>query len=243
MKLWLLQRYLRKVDNPVLWMSGGADSTLLLHVLLKLSKPFSILRFDEGQTREQKAVTDALILKYDLRAYSYRPSWSMMVGDGTNLSLVSGYAVGRNGETATLFRDLVDGPACSFDVQVPVAKNTGTPIFFENHILGTRKSDTHYALNGKRFLSGKRWVTGEAMFHAPLYSWNRATVINGLKAFGVNYIEPSDQVNSGNLTCCSLCLRPNETGKVFCPKTHTEIDNVKWDPVGQLRQWQIANGV
>lgn len=240
-KLTRLKRYLSKIDAPCLWFSGGKDSSLLLYIMLEMGKTFSILRFDEGQTREQKQAVDAVILKHNLRVYAYDPQWATMVSnDDGELALISGYAVGKQGETMSLVRDIVDGDRCSFDIPMPVAKGSYTPIYFADHILGTKSGESHWTMAGKPMLTAPQWETGAAIFHAPLYKFTDAEVVRELVRFGIEWKTPDEASDLGHIPACSNCL--HGIGDVMCPKTGNAMGAVNWSGADNLRNWQAANG-
>lgn len=245
LKLWLLKRYLRRLRGDVaLWLSGGKDSRLLLEIMLAERLRFWILRFDETWSREQRAVVDELIKRHDLRVYSYAPRWGTMVGgeDG-EMALISGYAVASDGTTASLFRDMVDGERCAFDVPLTVSEREAPPIRFETHITGVKKRETHWAVGKRPFVTARRFEVGDVEFVAPLFNWSDKNVLDALKRLGIDYQEPSDSENTGNVVCCNLCIRPTPKGIVFCPKTQEMIPTVNWNPVENLAAFRRAAGM
>ena len=219
-----------------LWFSGGADSLLLLHVMLEVQKPFGVLRFDDGWDKEQKAAVDAIIIATGLQVFSYPASAHVLVADETgDIGLVSQYAVDGNCDTAMLVRDLVDDPnRCAIDIRLETAKEgpqTPAPIEWDLHIWGTRGDDKHW-LNGEQpILRGETsWKVGNKEFTAPLADWTREEVLEALKSYGAEPLK----VDTGNVNCCHNCLKSK--GKVFCPKTGGEIDAVDWDGAENTRK-------
>lgn len=245
LKLWLLKRYLRRLGGDVaLWLSGGKDSRLLLEIMLAERLRFSILRFDETWSREQRAVVDELIKRHDLRVYSYAPRWGTMVGgeDG-EMALISGYAVASDSTTASLFRDMVDGERCAFDVPLTVSEREVPPIRFETHIVGTKKNESHWATANRPFTTAKRWEVGDVDFVAPLFTWSDADVIKALRRYGIEWSTPSLKQDTGNSAICSNCLRERRGGMAWCPKAGAPIPTVKWSPSENLAAFQQAAGI
>lgn len=240
-KLWRLKRFLHRLDRPALWLSGGKDSRLLLEIMIAERIRFTVLRFDDAWSREQRAVVDELTATHNLRVYSYPPSWSLMVGDGEqNLTLISGYAVSNGGETSAVFRDIVDGQRCSFDVNLDFWKPQNPPVQFAGHVVGTKRGETHWALGGYEFLRQKYWQVGEVEFFAPLFSWSDADVILALRKYGVKWQQPEDRLDTGNIAACTNCLHG---AAAYCPKENRPIDPVEWSPQDNLLKWQTANGI
>jgi 3'-phosphoadenosine 5'-phosphosulfate sulfotransferase (PAPS reductase)/FAD synthetase len=229
--------------QPVaLWLSGGKDSLLLLLVALSARLPFSILRFDDGWTREQKRIVGNLIEKHKLQVFSYRPLAATVIGNSAGeVTLVCDYAVTAKGDPIAVLRDFVDEPGnfsrCAFDLKLEKSTNTPPPVLFRTHLLGSKKGEKHYAFAQSRdVVNLPSWKIGTANFHAPLYDLTDSDVIALLAELGVNYTEPPPHLNTGNLPLCHECLKG--TGKVFCPKEKKEIDSHEWNPQQQLANWR-----
>ena len=217
-----------------LWLSGGSDSLLLLHVMLDVKKPFGILRFEEGWNRNQQKAVDAITLKHDLQCFTYPAVSNMLVGDGEQISLMSFYAVDGYGGQAMLVKDLVhDAKRCAFDINLESAKQKAAPIEYDLHIWGTRSDDRHWIDEGRPLLKTTEWSIGKQRFTAPLAKWHRAEVIEALKIYGVAWQMPLDEMDGGNIMTCFNCLQTTE--KTFCPKIGGDINGVKWDGQGNLK--------
>ena len=243
-KLSRLKRRLRGLDGEVaLWLSGGKDSRLLLEVLLDIGASFSILRFADGWSREQRRVIDELTIAHNLRVYTYRPNVGILVGDGAGeITLIKGYPVGSRGEPAMLFRDFVPGSKCAFDAVGPLAERIVTPpVKFDLHLVGTKRGETHWALNGHEFLQTKRWEIGDVDFFAPLYRWSDADVIKALREYGIEWQKPSDAMDTGNIAVCDACL--HGVNEVFCPKADKAIPAYNWSPLDNLKAYRETAGI
>jgi hypothetical protein len=230
-------------SNVALWFSAGSDSRLLLEVLLSEKVPFSILRFDDGWSREQRKTVDALILKYNLRVYSYPPISGILLGNGQGeLTLACHYSVGLRGENTAIFRDLVPGEKCAFDINIPISDRISPPMLFDTHLVGTKRGETHWIANGRPLATQKRWFIGGAKFFSPIFEWNDADVLQALKDMKVDYIPPAtEQEDLGNLVSCSRCLTSKTD--VLCPKTGDTIPPVQWSPLQSLRDYREHNGI
>lgn len=205
--------------------------------MLETKKPFGILRFEEGWSKEQKKAVDAVTLEYGLQVFSYPAVSSMLTGEGEEIGLVSFYAVDGRGNMAMLVRDLVDGPTCAFDIKLKPAKQKTAPVEWGINVWGTRKSDFHWVNGDKPLLKTKDWTVGNAKFTAPLADFTRKDVLDGLKRYGIDWQTQTETEDLGNISACTLCLR--STTPVICPKTGSQIDAVKWSPqenLGQVRK-------
>jgi hypothetical protein len=241
-KLCDLKKRLSKIKNPCLWVSGGSDSTLLLEVMIAEKLNFSIIHFADGLSRQQSKAVDELTIKHSLRIYSYPARFHVVVGnENGELAAISGYAVGKRGETMSLFRDIVEGERCAFDVPAVITPMIHPPIGFDNYVIGTKAGESHWALDGKPFLTKRSWEVGGRMFHAPLYSWSNAEVIAALKTYGIDWQTPSDELDTGNVAACFDCLKG--TGRVYCRKEKKEIDSIGWNPLANLAKFREMSGV
>lgn len=239
-KLAQLKNYLSELcaaNNCVLWLSGGKDSLLLLQVLL--TEKFSVLRFDDGWTREQKEIVNNLIKKHSLQVFSYPPKSAVLFGDGNGeITLACAYGVGAKGEAVSILRDLVHGSRCAFDVNIKISERANPPVIFDVNIWGSKKGEPHYAFSGGDVVPAKEWSAGNAKFVCPLYDWTDAEVLEALKLFGINYVEPPDQLNTGNVSACTNCLKGKTGEPVDCPKKGKQIYSIEWNPQEKLKNWQ-----
>lgn len=217
-----------------LWFSGGSDSRLLLEVMREIGKPFAILRFEEGLSSAQRQTINKTIIEESLQVYSYPPAVMMLIGDDTNISLVSFYNVsGPN--SAKVIRDLVDGTDCYFDVVPETTPVWGAPQEFPAHVWGSRFDDKHWALPDGMIASSD-WLIGGRYFVAPLADWTREEVVEALAVYGVEWQEVPEVLDTGNIVACHACLKGE--GRVFCPKVGEEIDSVVWPRQENLALFQ-----
>lgn len=238
-----LARIFDEYPNPCLWLSGGADSLLLLRVMLEADKQFGVLRFDDGWDRDQRKQVDAIVQRFNLMVFSYPPVMSLLTEENGEIAAVAGYAVDRFGTAALLVRDLVEEVAsgesrvasgksrCVFDIKTEMSPGAAAQIEFDAHIWGTRREDRHWIAGDDELIKSDRWSVGEKQFFAPLYDWTRDEVLEALKTFE----EHVPELDTGNIVCCSRCLKKNETARVFCPKADKEIPKVEWNREENLR--------
>jgi hypothetical protein len=230
--------------STALWFSGGKDSRLLLEWMLADGLSFSILCFDEGWTREQRRTVDAVIGKYDLKVYTYLPARAHLFGDGDELTLAAHYAVGRGGETVPVLRDVVhDEKRCAIDeIKIRFDASGATPVFFENHVLGSKRREYHYAFGKREVVTAPEFALGGARMFSPLFFLSDNHVWKELGKIGVrNPGALPENLDTGNLPACTNCLLG--TGEVYCPKTGAPIATVDWDKEKNLEAWREAERV
>jgi 3'-phosphoadenosine 5'-phosphosulfate sulfotransferase (PAPS reductase)/FAD synthetase len=236
-----VRKQIIEAEDACLWLSGGKDSRLLLEIAMRVRPDLPILRFETGWSREQREIVDALTLKHDLTVYTYFPTTAALVGDGKGIALAAHYAINRRGTVFPLLSDIVPGKKCSFDLEITLSEQFWPPVFFKTHIIGSKRNETHFALAGRDAIPGVSWQDGDAMFLAPLYEWTDSDVLAALTGLGIDYKEPSEELDTGNIACCTACLK--EEGEVWCPKEEKTISATGWSPQESLREWQKLVGV
>lgn len=215
-----------------LWYSGGADSTLLLNVLLQVGKPFGVLRFEDGWNKRQQDAVNAVIRENKLQVFTYPASAHVLIDEKPEIGLISQYAIDAHGNTAILVRDLVDDPAvCGVEIRFETAKQgpqTPAPVEYDIHLWGTRGDDEHWLSGDKPILTEKEWQIGEKRFIALLLDWDGLEVREALEVFDIQPAS-SDRngTDTGNIYACHNCLMTTE--RVFCPKVKDYIDGVAWN--------------
>lgn len=201
--------------------------------MLETEKPFGILMFGDGWSRDQRKQADAVIMKHDLQVFSYPPVANVLVANNGDMGLASQYAIDAAGNTAMLIRDLVDEPSrCAFDVKLDLAKSKQAPIDYDVHIMGLKAADRHWLKGDKGLITEESRMIGDKKFVFPLAGWSHKQVRTTLKKhYGVDL---SGDIDTGDLHACHKCLGKGET--VLCPKTGQIIPTVRWDREGNLRQ-------
>lgn len=213
---------------PVLFWSGGLDSTLILALLRQENIPVDVVTFGrELWTKQQKKRADTLIREWDMKVFSYPPLLRSFIGDGENISAVFDYAVGD--AVVPNIRNLIDGDRCIADIDGMTMYRS--PVRWDCVILGLRADDKHWATKGLK--REQEWVVGDTTFVCPLWDWNREEVQAALEAHGLPFTEVSDEEDTGNAQFCQKCLRAIEP--VECPKDGTMIN-----PMGRHLQLNLS---
>lgn len=192
---------------PVLYFSGGKESTLLLSMLREQPVEFGIVtQGREWWTKEQREHLDNLIIDWKLKVFSYPPVSSHLQGN----SLVSYYAMGDS--VMPIVRDFVgEGERCLADLDKH--RMNSTPFGWDIYIFGSRKDDSHPLMDNLMPVS--EWKIGNTTFWNPLYEWTREQVEQELDKRGLNF-EVTERTDTGNLVdFCRRCVLGK--GEVFCP--------------------------
>ena len=130
-------------ENSVLWWSGKGNSTRLLKALRKSKQKFDIVQIRDFWTREQRKEADALILKWKLKVFMYRPSDRYFLDENT---FVSEYAV--TGGRLPLLTSTEHGDGCIADLYTQRIENP--PFTWTTHLLGNAEVEKR-EVNGITF--------------------------------------------------------------------------------------------
>ena len=220
-----------KGKKPVLFWSGGLDSTLLLARLRKQPYPFDIVQIRDFWTKEQLKRADSLIKKWNLQVFSYPAAAVSLIGQGDDLTAVFEYAVGT--ARIPMLRDVIKGERCIAELQGMTMQMP--PMDWNLFLVGSRRDDKHYAMD--KVIPSESWQIGGVEFYAPLFEMTRAEVIAELKMRGLDADEVDEQVDGGNLALCSNCLNGVDA---FCPKENKVIPPVDWSRERNLENFREA---
>lgn len=217
-------------NTTALYLSGGDDSRLLLHILMDIHAaegyPFSIVNFNHSFSKEQQKYLDELIYKHNLMVFSYPPIRQYLIGENSEVAMVEEYAF-VDGACRTFLRDIEDNPKnCIHDVKFGSTKDSPAPIGFKLNIFGIRKTDHHFSvgqLAGEELSRNK-----EFLYWNPLWEFSKQDVIEGLRYFG----DAPTSIDTGVTELCLKCLQSK--GKVRCPKTDEMIEPLHWNPTENL---------
>lgn len=231
----MLQTELKKLlelfsdGTSALYLSGGRDSLLLLHLLLEAQKPFGIVSFTNSFTREQKKHIDKIIYEQNLLVFSYPPTNAYLIGKDKKVTMVEEYLF-LDGSVKPFLRDCLDTPSkCVYETEFGSFIDTA-PAGFKLNIFGTRKTDKHWATGkvGKE----KLVKNGKFVYYNPLWDWTRKDVAEGLRFLKVDF----PKTETGDVPLCLKCL--TATAEVECPKTGQKIAPFDWNGKKNLELFQ-----
>jgi len=220
--------------KPVLFLSGGLDSLLLLVLLIEQNQVFEIIQFRTLWSKKQRERADYWIKRCNLRVYSYPPAQVNLVGDGQDIGVIFEYAVGNG--VIPLVRDVIQGDACIADLDGQ--RMHTMPLDVDLGIVGTRKDDYHPFMGQP--VKTKTFYAGEMQFICPLWNYTREDVKRELESRGIDTSDVDEDAESGNIAMCNICIKG--TGKVWCPKDEKEIDSIVWDRQANLKAFREAYG-
>lgn len=250
---------LAAATSPVVMLSGGRDSLLLLHLVRQVRPEHkSVVWWGESVKDQEKRneFTLGIIKEWDLLAFSYPPSQMDVVqGENGNLEIVNIIDVGGSGSVVLPIgvakRLDPENFACGLDfLNKPIVPWGSIEPQFDVYFSGHRSSDVD-PVQGSIALDGWAAQNGAAWFVYPLKDFTDADVIELTERWGLplntkRYIDGVDDgqsaYNPDSYNCCVECLvsRPNEP-LAECPRlggqTVQRIGNLL-DPQGRAQTWK-----
>lgn len=206
--------------NACLFLSGGQESLLLLH-LLRQTANIPVITFAEDWTKEQLKQLEKIVLDYDLTLYTYPSANRYFLPNGDGFSLVDEYGFGGN--LIPVVRDIEDAETgCLADIET--RRLDMFDFGFDCVLTGFLKEDNH-ALIGNPM--GEVKEQGTITFIAPLWNWTKAEISAEIERLNLHVIE-----KSGDLRSCAKCLGAEK--EVFCHKENKMIPTIEWSPQENL---------
>lgn len=221
--------------SPVLFWSGGRDSSLLLFLILGILPSIPVIQFRTDWRKEQKVYSDDLIAEKDLSVISFQPVDRSVLPSGENFVLVDDYLI--NGERFPVIRDIVHSDDfCTLDYSKKTTNDF--PFVYDLAIVGWKKSDKQEVL-GETVLPRNIRV-GTTDFFAPLFDYTDEEVQAMCDELKIKlsgfYADGDERKDTGNFVGCCNCFKDEE--KVFCPKEQKEIHSHKWNKEAALKAFQ-----
>lgn len=211
-------------EHPVLWFSGGKDSTLLLDLLLAADVNISLLVFQDLWSRSHRKYVQSVVAEKDLKCFFYSPVGIETTHNGTIVAPI--YNV--NEEVIPILMDVKPRDnICGHDKIQKVAEKAylevKPPYIFDLTFVGSKETDSH---KGKDTLL-PRFERTQVV--APLWQWTDEEVWDAILLREIPYNR--SQYNPDGSRCgddngdfigCLNCYRI-EDEEVYCPKTETII--------------------
>jgi hypothetical protein len=247
-----VELWLDGCTNPVVFWSGGKDSTAMLHMIrFKVGAKTPVVQWREPRFRTRYVHSDRLAAQWDLEMYDYAPSGYALT-DGHDIEtgsprfdFVKFYEMAPNkvmslclGTEEPQPEELASGRyLCGLDA---LKRPTGTFNFPWDAAFHGQKSADVDLIKGHVPLAQDVLVqAGIPTQFYPMRHWSDADVWNYLEAEGVpndeTRYEKADGVwrhrkdksaNSDYYPVCWNCVNRHLGGTVYCPKNQCETNNI-----------------
>jgi 3'-phosphoadenosine 5'-phosphosulfate sulfotransferase (PAPS reductase)/FAD synthetase len=208
-----LIKIVEEAKDPILSLSFGKDSLLLLDTLQSIGKKLPVLVFPHFWSKHQLQFVKTVMSDYKLQAFFYRAS--KLNFDGQTIHAY--YNLG-NTEIPVLYDVIHSDKVCGLDIGNKAVKGVVPVFLWDRVIVGTKKSDTHQAVNFFDFSTLDNIST-------PLWNWTDNEVLDQTKMiYDKRVYELNDETaDTGNFVGCMKCFGVE---KVFCPKLCQVIKGV-----------------
>lgn len=237
----MIEKYLEKANKPVVLLSGGIDSLVVLD-MVRVAKPdIEVITFRQNMSDDQWKIIENVAKLWDLQVLSWPPTHSYVLPNGEELSRVDEYSF--NGLPIPLVRDFIPGKKCSLELDEQ--KLAVMPIEHDVIFTGTRAQDAHPLMPSP--MRKPVIEVGPFTFVAPIYDWGKADVEayareNDLPFSKEFYDDGKEEFDTGNISACTNCLCEGE-GYVFCQKLTAYIPRHQWDRSEMLGAFQYRFGL
>lgn len=206
-----------KKHKTCVFLSGGVDSLVLLHLVRDCS--FPVVTFSEDFSKEQVKKLEKIIFDYGLTLYTYPPKSRYFVPHNDGVSLVDEY--GFAGETIPVIRDIEDAETGCL-AELSSRRFDNFDFGFDCVLTGALKEDFHPLTGNPMAEIKEQGIT----FICPLWNWSKERVKRYAAKYGLSPIE-----GTGELKSCNKCLHSS----TFCPKEQRVIPQIDWSPQQNLQ--------
>ncbi len=210
-----------EAKSPVVFLSGGADSVVVLDEVIKHHPNIEAVTFNQDFTKPQWQIIENLLDKYEVELHTFPPNQSYLIEREGRLAKVDEY--GLNDFLFPVVRDLVEGERCLHDLDPRRIENVPFP--YDVVFVGTRKEDADPAI---RPMAQPVIKQHGITFVAPLWEWTKEQVLERARELPISkefYEQGKEEFDTGNLIACSRCYQ----GQAYCPKEMKVIPKVEWD--------------
>lgn len=224
---------LSEATNPVVLLSGGKDSVLLLFLAREIRPDLGIIWWQTGSNAK---FVKRLIVDWNLHVLSYAPSAQYMLGGQGRLSQVSEFAWGEN--RFPVVTDVIDGDKCSllsYD-KTPNAFHT-----FDCALVGWKATDRHWLIGDASFPPPDGVKLGMTSFFAPLRDWTDGQVWAATRALGLPYDKEVYDGGTDEISLCTKCYT-SDAPVCYCPlkKTTVKVNSMNWDVKSFRQQFGVS---
>lgn len=208
--------------RPVVMLSGGKDSLLVLLLVLEQIKP-DVIWYRTG-SQEQRWAIEQWTMKHDLTVYSHEPRDIYYLPMGHSPALVREYDI--NGDGFPVVAETIEGERCGLQVGEQRSERFLFP--WDVTFTGWKDSDTHELTDGKVPYAPNGTVIGGSKFYAPIRHMVDEEVREHLKTLAPEFEDFDD-----SLPLCTRCFSGNDA-EVFCPMEQANIPTFQWDRQASL---------
>jgi 3'-phosphoadenosine 5'-phosphosulfate sulfotransferase (PAPS reductase)/FAD synthetase len=243
----IIQHGLDMAKKPVVMVSFGKDSMVMLHLIRSIRKDIDIIYITPPQFPKKQEFANKIIEDWNLKVYRDIPPVRVGVMYGEEkVEILNEYAIGE--QTIAIPIGRVE-PNFSTDEWV-----CGRDEYLDRHLgyynypwdvsfIGHKGSDTDDVLGSVNIDISIKEIPNSSTFVYPLTEWNDTDVWDYIHSNNVPYAEKrydkdgteylDKTYNSDRYPYCNKCFHFNNKNCVECPKTKTVIPSI-WNEVNKF---------
>jgi 3'-phosphoadenosine 5'-phosphosulfate sulfotransferase (PAPS reductase)/FAD synthetase len=230
----LVHDRMRASKNPVLCLSFGKDSMVMLDLILRAGYELPVVYWKREHRFPQKNhFANEMIEKFDLEVYDYPPEYTKMLRKDGQIEVVNFFAIGKHTiEVPTEIAPYKEGEKYLCGLLDMYMKPRGHFEFpWDAMFIGHKSADVD-PLRGAVPLLVDEYKHNEdcPVFCFPLRHFTDDDIWAYTEKFGIpqNTLRYSgdELYNNDRYPACTACINPDNPETVFCPKAKMTIANV-----------------
>jgi hypothetical protein len=233
-----IRKALQDAVRPIVLWSSGKDSTVLLHLVLRL-QTVPVMWWRLAKFPEKQSHGNWMLRTWNLESYDALPLfveeiqhanwWEAVHGYGPDLSAVIAMTTGilpyvEGKPYLCAVQDLLGRPKVS-------SQEWPFDVMFQGH----REQEIPYFGSTQTFLEHTTQIGAKTLCN-PIYDWTDDQVWGYMKRYKIpvdkkRYYAKDTSVSPDHYPTCFACLDANHAGEsVYCPKLNQEIPSVAKSP-------------
>ncbi len=230
----LVYARMRASENPVVCLSFGKDSMVMLDLMLRLGYKLPVIYWKREHHFPQKnRFANEMIEKFDLEVYDYPPEYMKMIRKDGQIEVINYFSIGKYTiEVPTEIAPYKENEKYLCGLLDMYLKPLGHFEFpWDAMFIGHKSTDVDPLRGAVPLLKDEHQHDASSpIFCFPLRHFTDEDIWDYTEKFGVpqNMLRYSgdELYNNDRYPACTACMNPDSPEIVFCPKAKMNIPNV-----------------
>jgi len=231
---FLIQNRLRATEKPVICLSFGKDSMVMLDLFLRAGHKLPVIYWKrEHQFPEKNKFANEMIEKYDLEVYDYPPEYTRMIKKDGQIEVINFFSIGKYTiEVPTEIAPYKDNEKFLCGLFDMYLKPTGKFNFpWDTMFIGHKDTDVDPLRGAVPLLVDEYQHDADApTFSFPIRHFTNEDIWEYSRRFEVpqdaRRYSGDERYNNDRYPACTACINPDNPKTVYCPKYKAEIPNI-----------------